>query len=305
MMNSQVRSFFTILVLPLAIRSQNMDSLMNAMSAAEEPPQFVTATFKTTRLINLHTIEQVKRGELDFRISHRFDDAAGAAGGISTLYGFDNVADIRISFDYGLTDNWSVGFGRSKGAYIRRQILDFNSKLKMVRQKTGGSPVSLSLYGATEISTMKSSGDIESVAHYGKSPWHRINYVSQLLVARKFNNNLSIEIAPTVVHRNLVHFAEANTTIALAAGFRYKFTKRVGVIFDYYHNFRSQDVSATHVPPLGVGIEIETGGHVFHLLFSNNKSLLESQFLTQNADSWLRGQFRFGFNISRVFNIVH
>ena len=305
MINDLIKSWRVLLIAPLAATSQNMDSLMNAMSAADEPPQFVTATFKTTRLINLHTIEQVKRGELDFRISHRFDDAAGAAGGISTLYGFDNVSDIRISFDYGLTDNWSVGFGRSKGAYIRRQIVDLNSKLKLVRQKTGGSPLSLSLYGAAEISTMRSSTDVESTAYYGKNPMHRISYVSQLLLARKFNNNLSVELAPTLVHRNLVHYTEANTIFAMAAGFRYKFTKRIGVIFDYYHNFRSQDVAATHVPPLGVGIEIETGGHVFHLLFSNNKSLLESQFLTQNADSWLRGQFRFGFNISRVFNIVH
>ncbi len=283
--------------------AQDLDSLMGAMDATEKEPEYVTATFKTTRLVNLNTIEQVKKGELDFRISHRFDDAAGAAGGISTLYGFDNVTDIRIAFDYGITDKWTVGFARSKGAYLRRQLLDFNTKVKLVRQQVKKTPVSISLYGAAEVSTMKSSPDIESTVYFGKNGLHRINYVGQLLIARKFSNNLSIELAPTIVHRNLVHYLEDNTTFSLGAGFRYKFTKRIGIILDYYYSFKREALPGAYVPPLGVGIEIETGGHVFHLLFSNNKSLLESQFLTQNTDSWLKGQFRFGFNISRVFNI--
>jgi hypothetical protein len=165
-------------------------------------------------------------------------------------------------------------------------------------------PISLSLFGSAELSTMKSSADIMSPAYFGNNWAHRLNYVAQLLVARKFSNNLSVLVAPTLVHRNLVHYSEDNTTLAIGAGLRYKFTKRVGIILDYYHTLNPSSVATNHLPPLGVGVEIETGGHVFHLLFSNNKSLLESQFLTQNADSWLDGQFRFGFNISRVFNIV-
>jgi hypothetical protein len=301
----ELRNLFLGVVAMMSVTSfaQDLDSLMGAMDATEQAPEYVTATFKTTRLVNLHTIEQVKKGELDFRISHRFDDAAGAAGGVSTLYGFDNVSDIRIAFDYGITDKWTVGLARSKGAHLRRQLLDFNSKIKLVRQKVKAMPVSISLYGAAEVSTMKSSPDIESTVYFGNNGLHRINYVGQLLVARKFNNNLSIELAPTIIHRNLVHYLEDNTTFSLGVGLRYKFTKRVGVIMDYYYSFKREALPGAYIPPLGVGIEIETGGHVFHLLFSNNKSLLESQFLTQNTDSWLKGQFRFGFNISRVFNI--
>lgn len=294
---------FSLVFYAAGFRAQDLDSLMGAMDEAVKQPEFVTATFKTTKLVNLQTIEQVKGGELDFRISHRFDDAAGAAGGIKTLYGFDNVSDIRIAFDYGINDIWTAGFARSKGAHLRRQILDFNSKLKLLRQKKEGMPLSLSFYGAAEISTMKSSTDIESPVYFGKSGFHRINYVAQFLLARKFGNNLSVQLAPTLVHRNLVHYLEDNTTFSLGAGLRYKFTKRMGVIVDYYHNFSKTGLPFNYVAPLGAGIEIETGGHVFHLLFSNNKSLLESQFLTQNTDSWLKGQFRFGFNISRVFNI--
>lgn len=283
----------------------NLDSLMAAMEA---PPKAipVKATFKTTKLVNIQTIEQVKRGELDFRISHRFDDIGGTAGGIKTLYGFDNVTDIRLGFDYGLNDRWTIGFGRSKGAYVRRQIVDFNSKIKILQQKDNNSvPLSVSLYLASEVCTMQSSTDSLSTAYFKKKFNHRINYVSQLLLARKFGDRFSLILAPTLVHRNLVHYTEKNTSFSLGIGFRYKFTKRLGIIVDYYYNFdKIKTPENGYYAPLGVGIELETGGHVFHLLFSNNKSLLESQYLTENKDNWIKGQVRFGFNISRVFNII-
>lgn len=289
----------------LQTKAQDLDSLMNAVSGVEKPTK-VTATFKTTKLVNLQTVEQVKRGELDFIISHRFDDAGGAAGGLKTLYGFDNVTDIRIAFDYGINDKITVGFARSKGAYLRKQILDFNAKIKLMQQTTSNSvPFSMSLYLANELSTMSSSTDTMSTAYFGKSGSHRMNYVSQLLIAKKFGDNFSLELAPTLIHRNLVNYDDKNTTFAMALGLRYKFSKRIGLILDYYQNFgKYRSISNGYYPPLGIGIELETGGHVFHLLFSNNKSLLESQFVTENKANWLQGQFRFGFNISRVFNIV-
>src|SRR5688500_8161872 len=138
----RTRILFIATCISAIARAQDLDSLMGEMDETEKVPEYVTATFKTTRLVNLNTVEQVKKGELDFRISHRFDDAAGTAGGISTLYGFDNVADIRIAFDYGLSDIWTIGFARSKGAHLRRQILDFNSKVKLLRQQKSGMPFS-------------------------------------------------------------------------------------------------------------------------------------------------------------------
>ncbi len=301
--------FFAVLLFSYSVSTlhaqENMDSLMAAMAG---PPKAnnVMATFKTTRLVNLVTIEQVKRGELDFRISHRFDDISGDAGGLKTLYGFDNVTDIRLAFDYGITDKWAVGFARSKGAYQRKQIIDFNTKIKLLQQKDNNSvPFSMSLYLASEWATMASSGDTASVTYFENKFAHRINYVSQLLLARKFGKRLSIEIAPTLVHRNLVHYTDKNTSFSIGMGFRYKFTKRLGIIVDYYYNFdKNKTPDQGYYAPLGIGIELETGGHVFHLLFSNNKGLLESEYLTNCQENWLEGQFRFGFNISRVFNIV-
>ena len=289
----------------LSFSQDNMDSLMAAMAG---PPTAnkVNATFKTTRLVNIVTNEQVKRGELDFRISHRFDDISGDAGGLKTLYGFDNVTDIRIAFDYGINDWWTVGFARSKGAYQRKQILDFNTKLKLWQQKDDNSmPLSVSLYLANELCTMASSTDSSSTIYFENKFAHRANYVSQVILARKFGERLSIELAPTLIHRNLVNYNENNTTFSLGMGLRYKFTKRMGIIVDYYYNFdKTKTPDDGYYAPLGIGLELETGGHVFHLLFSNNKGLLESQYLTECKENWLSGQFRFGFNISRVFNVV-
>jgi len=285
---------------------QDLDSLMAAQEGNAKPAP-VTATFKTTRLVNLQTNEQVKQGELDFRITHRFDDIAGNAGGISTLYGFDNVSDIRISFDYGIKNWWTIGFARSKGAYERRQLVDLNSKIKLVTQKQqGGSPISASLYFAAEIATMRTAQENTSINYFMDNGLHRVNYVSQLLLARKFGSRLSIVLAPTMVYRNRVYYYENNATFSLGAGIRYKFTKRVGLIVDYFQTFDSYLTTGNGFrAPLGIGIELETGGHVFHLLFSNNSGLLESQYLTANKQDWAKGQFRFGFNISRVFTVAH
>lgn len=300
-------TFLILLFTSFTVASQeDLDSLMAAVSSSAKPNK-VMATFKTTRLVNLITIEQVKRGELDFRISHRFDDMFGDAGGLKTLYGFDNVTDIRLAFDYGLTDRWAIGIGRCKGAYQRKQILDFNSKIKLLQQMDDNSiPLSMSLYVAAEMSTMASSSDSTSITYFENKFAHRMNYTSQVLFARKFGKRLSIEIAPTLIHRNLVHYTENNTSFSLGMGLRYKLTKRLGIILDYYYNFdKNKTTDLGYYAPLGIGIEIETGGHVFHLLFSNNKGLLESEYLTQCQENWLVGQFRLGFNISRVFNIVN
>jgi hypothetical protein len=290
----------------LGAQAQSNDDLSTLFSDDQnEQNAPVTATFKTTKLVNANTIEQVKRGELDFRIAHRFDDIAGSTGGISTLYGFDNVTDMRISFDYGITDRLCVGFARSKGAHYHRQLLDFSAKGKILEQRPTGMPVSVSAFGMATLTTMPSSSDSTDVTYFADKFSHRLTYTGQVVVARKFGPNFSLEVLPTYVHRNLVHYTDTNGLFALGVGGRYKFSKRMGVIFDYYQIFNRAHVKANgYVPPLGIGLEIDTGGHVFHLLFSNNKSLVESQYLTENKDSWAKGEVRFGFNISRIFNIV-
>ncbi len=295
-----------LLTLTLNVFSQegSLSDLLNEQTPAEKSP--VIATFKTTKLINAQTIEQIRKGELDFRISHRFDDMAGKAGGVQTLYGFDNVTDIRLAFDYGITNNWCIGFARSKGAYFHRQILDFSSKYKLISQRSnGGFPLTISAFIDVGLTTMKSSDDIYSVTYFKDNFAHRMNYVGQIIIARKISNAISLEVLPTYIHRNYVHYTDKNGLFALGIGGRIKFTKRMGIVFDYFHTFdKIRTAKNGYYDNIGIGLEIETGGHVFHLLFSNNKGLIESQFLTENRSNWLKGEFRLGFNISRIFTLI-
>jgi hypothetical protein len=267
----------------------------------------VIATFKTTRLINLATNEQVKKGNLDFRIAHRFGDLGTPKDIAANFLGFDKVTDIRFSFDYGISNRWAIGIGRSKGAYGQTQVFDLNSKFKIIQQETKGFPIGISVYGGLTYTAMSSNGITSSVLNFDKSSAHRLNYFGQLLLVKKISPNLSIIIAPTVVHRNLVNLGDNNTTFAIAAGARMKISKRTAIIADYYQvlNLSTFQKLNEFQMPLGLGVEIETGGHVFHVLLSTNKGLVESQFLPESYEKISLGQIRLGFNISRVFTIIH
>lgn len=300
--------YLSILVLlsnPIISQEDDLSKLVNEQAPTEEN-QPVIATFKTTRLINLTTNEQVKKGELDFRIAHRFDDIAGSAGGASTFFGFDNVSDIRFSFDYGVMDIWAIGIGRSKGAYGTSQVFDLNTKVKILQQKTKGIPLAVSLHGGLTFTSMASSGIAGSVTNFDNSFAHRFNYFGQIILAKKITNGISVILSPTVVHRNLVMAGDNNTHFAIAAGARAKISKRAAIILDYYQvlNESAYQKSIGFQSPIGLGFELETGGHVFHMLFSSNRGLVESQFIPSNTADVTSGQIRFGFNISRVFTIL-
>ena len=289
---------FLSLLLTTIIKAQSLDSLMAIMGNENQVRTPVTATFKTTRVILSHSNETVKKYNMDFRVSHRFGDFAGDNGGSETLYGLDNASDIRIAFEYGVTDRLTAGFGRNKIA----QLLDFYLKYKLVEQTTDNStPVSVTLFTSSGLTPRRVESDIYDV--YA----HRISYVTQAIIARKFSSNLSVEILPTWLHRNYVSdFRDENDNFAIGIAGRYKFTKRFGIVADYYFvnsDFRQNKTNDTFYNPLGLGIEIETGGHVFSINFANSEGIVENNFILETRSSWLKGGFRFGFNISRMFTL--
>lgn len=272
----------------------------------------VDFTFKTTRLIHTHTTKTVDKNELDFRITHRFDDIAGSTGGIETLFGFDNVSDIRIAFEYGLTDDITLGFGRSKGGYGGgpKQVLDGFVKYKFLKQTQKSMPLTVTALVMTELATEKKGENIEALNSYPKFS-NRFAYMAQLLIAHKRSGTLSFMLMPTFIHRNFVNFGDENNNFALGVGGRVKLTKRMAIIVDYYQFFskyrndlradKNSDVD--YFNPLGIGLEIETGGHVFHLNFSNSAGIIETQYIPYTTKNWFDGGFRFGFNISRIFDV--
>lgn len=275
--------------------SQSADSLMRALEN-ETPDQPVIAAFKSSRLILSQTTILVKKHNMDFKVVHRFGDISGTDGGSKTLLGLDNSSDIYINFEYGISDRLNISFGRSK----YEQLLDLQLKYALLQQ-TQKSPVAISVLAKTGFTPYK----VNTTVFDDFS--NRFSYFAQAILSRKFSPNLSLQVAPSLLKRNLVApGGDEEALFALGFAGRYKFTKRFGIVADYYHIFspyRDNNPNVNFYSPLGLGAEIETGGHVFTLTFVNAKAIVENNFIPNSTSSWSKGQYRFGFTISRMFTL--
>lgn len=310
-MKNKIFLIVSIILLPLfSVYSQeNMENYLPTETTIEKDTVPVYATFKSTRIINARSNETVHKRELDFIISHRFGDAGGQYGGFETFYGTDNASDIKIAFDYGLTDRLSVGISRTKGATAIRQLLETNIKYKLIEQtERNRRPFGITLFGNAVVSAMTSNVKTTVPDHFDNFS-DRWSFVAQTIISRKFNSNFSLALLPTYTHYNRVGYGDSNDVFAVGIGSRYKVSKRMALIADYFYTFdsnnRKEFFERNGLPfynPLAVGLEIETGGHVFQLTFMNSTALLENQFIPYTTTSWEKGQFRWGFSISRPFS---
>jgi len=272
----------------------------------------VEATFKSTRIINSQSIETIHKRELDFKVDHRFGDIAGVNGGAKNFFGLDNSTDIRIGFEYGISDNFNVGIARSKGTTRVTQLYEANLKYRMLRQTVDEKmPLSATVYASLIIPGVAadetSTGEAISYRQFSD----RLNAVVQLIVARKFGDRLSLALHPTYIRRNTTaDYDNEENLFAMGIGGRLKVSRRMALVMDYFLPFRRtaskeryEEAIATLYHPLGVGLEIETGGHVFNLNFTNARAIQEIQYIPETTSSWGEGQFRWGFTISRRFTL--
>ncbi|RFZ83259.1 hypothetical protein DYU05_14065 [Mucilaginibacter terrenus] len=274
------------------------DSLLSSMEGTEKAEP-VIATFKSTRLILGATTETVKKKNLNFLVIHRFGDIGGSQGGGKTLFGLDNSSDIYIGFEYGLTDNLDIDFGRSKF----NQQVDLGLKYAILHQTSDNSmPFAVTLLGKAGVKAYNDNAAFPTFED-------RLAYVAQAIIARKFSSKFSLQVTPTFVRNNSPFpflNGNENNFFAMGVAGRLKVTKRMGIVVDYAHPFSKFRDNATgdnrFYDPLGVGIEIETGGHVFTVIFSNAKAITESSYLSATQSDWGKGQFRLGFTISRMFS---
>jgi hypothetical protein len=267
------------------------EDMLGSIDTSVSARQYVTNAFKSSRVINGHSMEFIGKGVLDFRILHRF---GRVNNGIKEMFGLDE-ASMRMGFDYGISDNFTVGIGRS----TFEKELDFFLKARPVRQTTGpgGSKVSIVVVAGATINTL------ESVTPGEKIPFSsRLAYFGQAIVGRKFTDRFSLHATPTLVHRNSVDAGDDKNTFALGVGSRYKFSKRMAFVVDYFYVMNGFPKDFFY-NPLSVGIDIETGGHVFQLHFTNAVGMNERAFITETFDNWGDGDIRFGFNLSRVFTL--
>ncbi|MBK9530649.1 MAG: hypothetical protein IPO42_02415 [Chitinophagaceae bacterium] len=277
-----------------------MKMLENETSNEKKKNDYATATFKTTRLMNGHSIENVAAGVLDFKVSHRFGMLN--SGGYQ-LFGLDQ-ATMRMGLDYGISNRLMIGVGRST---FQKQY-DAFGKFKILRQATGGkwsSPVSISAVSTVMLKTLK--WEDPKLQNYYTS---RLSFAHQLIIARKFSEGLSLQIMPSFVHYNLAKSVnDPNDIFALGAGGRIKLTKRLSFNVEYYHILPISFVAGENyrLPgtknSLAVGFDIETGGHIFQLHFTNSTGMTEKTFITETTGDFFKGDIHFGFNISRVFTI--
>lgn len=254
----------------------------------------ISATFKTTRIINAHNTQMVKAKHVDFRVGHRF---GVVNNGISDLFGLDNATDTRIAFEFGITDKLGLSFARNKG-----NDYDFYVKYLALQQTVNDkTPVSIALLSTQLLRTGPASADEFSDRNYTQFA-HRLSYTNQILISRKFSDNLSLQLMPTHIYRNLTVFNDPNSVFAIGVGGRIKLTKRFALIGDYYYVMRDEQFAGiNYYNPLSLGVAIETGGHVFHLNFTNSSKMNELDYMTNTTDSWTDRAAHFGFNISRVF----
>jgi hypothetical protein len=246
--------------------------------------------FHGRRIVNGHSLELQKEGELEMYIGHRF---GAINGGAYEFFGIDQ-ADMRMAFDYGVKDWLAVGIGRS--SYLK--TFDSFAKVRLLRQSTGAKnmPISLTALSALTYETQKEPNNLP-VNYYS-----RMAYTHQLLIGRKFSDDLSVQLMPTLTHINLVPtIADPNDIYTLGVAVRYRVSLNVAVTAEYYYNLTP--LADNKYNSLALGFDIDTGSHVFQVHITNSSAMFERAFIAETTDSWTDGGIHLGFNMNRVFKL--
>ena len=274
---------FPLLLLPLLSFAQ--DDLLAGLDSVPTNGK-VESAFKAMKIVNLESTKLAAKKDFYFIVAHRF---GSVEDGFEGFFGLDNAVT-QIKFLYGLTDWMTVAVGRSEQAY------DVSGKVMIAPQRSGGMPVSIVSFNSLAFNnTLKES-------NYPRMSFeNRLIYTTQVLISRKFTEKLSLELAPTFFHENFVEEDNLdNSQLAIGMGGRYKIAKRWSINVDYALHTNRASNSQFH-NPLSVGVDLETGGHVFQMHFTNSQGIHEAGFLGQTRGEWKEGDIFFGFNLVRVF----
>ncbi|MFD0939907.1 DUF5777 family beta-barrel protein [Pedobacter boryungensis] len=290
--------FLILIVIALRASAQQADSLLNTLGSTSKFNK-VEATFKSTHVVLSHSTETQKKHDLDLRIRHHFGDIGGQFGSAHTLYGLDVATDLFIGLDYGITDKLTIGFGRSK----HDELYDLYVKQKLLQQKSdGGMPINLTFLAQIGLVAREPFATNE-FDNYSD----RLTYLIQPIFSRKFSSRLSLQAMPTLLIRSVTTGPDdPKNLFSLGFAGRIKLTKRLSFVADYTlvnGLSRPKDLPIVFYNPLGVGLEIETGGHIFSLNFMNSEYIVENNYIGNTRKSWTDGGVRFGFTISRNFSL--
>jgi hypothetical protein len=269
---------------------QDLLSMLDSIQPEQDKTIYADATFKSVRLINGYTSETAGKKDFIFSISHRFGNLNQ---GIYDLFGLDQ-STIRFGFEYGINDRIDLGIGRSN----YEKLYDGFIKVKLTRQSTGvkSFPFTITLLEGMSITSQRWENDAVDYPFTG-----RLYYIHELFIARKFNDKFSAQLSPVIIHRNMVETTkDQNTVSAIGVGGRYKITSRFTAVCEYYYLLPGETANNFN-NSLAFGVELETGGHVFQLHFSNSTGMTEKAFIPETTGKWKDGDINFGFNIIRLF----
>lgn len=291
-----MKVFITASFICLSFAALAQDDLLKELEKNQSSEtEYIEQTFKGTRIVNGQSVETVGKGALEFIFQHRFGPMSGGA---YELFGLDQ-AYVRLGLEYGITDRFGVGFGRNSVD----KTMDFYGRYKLLRQSRGAKnmPVTVTAFGqaAAKMSPKKADDPTGTLTFE-----NRLSYTAQVLIARKFNSALSLQLMPTMVHRNRVDKTiEDNDQFAMGIGGRLKVSKSVALTTEYYYRLNTFDTNPNK-NVLGFGIDIETGGHVFQLVLTNTRGLTERAWLTETTGDFFKGDIHLGFNITRTFQLA-
>ena len=279
-----------LIVFPLIGYGQE-DSLLKELDSLSENEQiFELPAFKALQIGNLQSTKVVSKGDLYLVVAHRF---GYLKNGITDFFGLDQ-ANTKIQLLYGIKKNLQLGVSRDS----YQKTYSGTAKYRLFKQ-SNKLPLNVSLYGSIDVNSQ-----LKKSVYPGLKQLDRFSYTAQMLAARRFSEKLSLQIAPIFVRHNLqdLNYTKEQThnQVLLGTGGRYKLSNRFSVNFDYVYNF-TRNKNSLYLNPLTIGVDIETGGHVFQLLFTNSRASNDSSFLTETLGDWSKGQISFGFNIVRVF----
>lgn len=273
----------------------------------ENPEQ---RNWKDIHLISVPTTKTVDQHHMEFAIMHRFSSMGKqSGGGAHNLYGFDVASDIYFNFEFGILKNLQVGIGRSR----QRELIDIDAKYRPLTQKEGGSPISIALYEDFGVVPVASANFYEA-GDSNQSPADRLVYLTQVILSRRFNRHISVELVPSLSFRNHVLYSpsivnntvvwDENAVPAIGAGARYMFNGSVGIVADYYYiisAYRINNSVQSFYNAFSIGLEAHTGGHVFEINLSNAGALIPNNIIPYTTSAWSLGGFKLGFSISRLF----
>ncbi|MFZ1806439.1 MAG: DUF5777 family beta-barrel protein [Cyclobacteriaceae bacterium] len=287
--------YFLILLVLSVFGVYGQDDLMNELQEGQsEKTDYILQTFNGTRIINGQSVETKGKGELEFIFSHRF---GRINSGSYNFWGLDD-AFVRLGLEYGITDRLGVGIGRSS----TDKTFDGFVRYKVLRQSSGSTNIPFTL---TAISTGYIKTSPQAKFNPQVTTNDRMAYSLELLVGKKFSPNFSLQITPVFVHRNTVsQMIENNDDIAIGIGGRHKITRSLSVTGEYFYRLNPH-ANSSRSDAMGLGLDIETGGHVFQLIFTNSLGLFTRSVVSETQGDFFDGDIHFGFNISRNFQLIH